>query len=236
MSDLIGAAVWAQYKSIINDGHDTFNQHEVIWLRSDGGLDRHGEDNETEQFTVVILKGLFEYNYFRKWRVTNPTDTGEIDAQTEVLLLNLKYLRDNGYLTAANNFNYQIDADRFIHDGIKYKCVADTKISQAQDEPLLLMLVLQREEIMTADQMGALPIPSPSGISWPLPPNIAATQHPFVNVDTVTITHNLGRYVDVTIYDSTGAVIEGDVSMDPNNLNEVVITFASNQSGTILIQ
>jgi hypothetical protein len=156
MADLVGNSVWAQYKSIINDGHDTFNQDQIIWLKSRGGIDRNGEDNLTEQFAVVTLLGLFDYNAFRKWPINQTTDTGELDRQTEVILLNIKYLRDSGYLTPAGNFNFQQDADRFIHKGIKYKSTGQTPISQAKDEPLLIMIILSREEILTGDYMGNL--------------------------------------------------------------------------------
>jgi len=149
MADLIGAAVWAQYKAIINDGQDTFNQMDITWLRSVGGLDRNGEDNLTEGFTNITLKGLIDFNYFRKWSVMMTTESGALDRQTEVLLLNMEYLRGLGYLNANNYFDYDKNADRFIGNGIKYKAVGDTHISQAQDEPLLFMVILEREETPT---------------------------------------------------------------------------------------
>ena len=64
-------------------------------------------------------------------------------------ILNLKYLRDNGWLNSNGNFDYDVSMDRFIHDGIIYKSTGETKICQAQDEPLLVMLILKREEINT---------------------------------------------------------------------------------------
>ena len=149
MVDLIGPAQWAQYKSIINSGQETFNQQDITWLKSRGGLDRNGEDNLTETFTTIILKGLVEYNAFRKWATNFTSETGELDRQTEVLLLNMKYLRDNGYLNANNKLDYNPDTDRFISSGIKYKSRGDTVLSQAQDEPLLYMVVLEREETQT---------------------------------------------------------------------------------------
>lgn len=57
----------------------------------------------------------------------------------------------------------------------------------------------------------------------------------FTNVDTVTCVHGLGRFVDVTIYDSSGAEIYGEVTQDPLNLNQVVISFNSVLSGKVII-
>lgn len=57
----------------------------------------------------------------------------------------------------------------------------------------------------------------------------------FTDVTTVTCVHNLDRFVDVTVYDSNGNEIEAQVEQDPNNLNQVVITFNTTQSGTVVI-
>lgn len=149
MSDLIGASVWAQFKSVIDSAHDTFNQQPITWKRSKGGLDLNGEDNLSEQFDMITLYGLVDYNAFRKWPVTQTSETGELDRQTEVLLLNMEYLRNEGYLNANNYFAYNEAADRFIHNGITYKAYGGTHLSQTKTEPLLFMVILQRQEIPT---------------------------------------------------------------------------------------
>lgn len=148
---LINAITWDKYKDIINQAHDTFNQHTIVWKRSLGGLDRNGEDNLSERFENIELKGLIDYNYIRKWPITNVTTTGELDRQTMVLILNIKYLSDNGWLNVNNNFNFNFTSDRFIDQGITYKAFGDTPLSQAYDNPLHIMLVLQRDEIITGN-------------------------------------------------------------------------------------
>lgn len=55
----------------------------------------------------------------------------------------------------------------------------------------------------------------------------------FTNQTTVTYTHNLGRYVDVTIYDTNGNQLYGQVIQ--NSLNQITVTFNQPLSGKILI-
>lgn len=145
--DLVGASQWAIYKGVINDGQDTFNQDEVIWKKSKGGLDRNVEDNKTEKFDYIVLKALAFYNAMRTWPITEYTETGAIDKESEVALFNIKYLRDLGWLDIAGNFLFDENTDRLIHKGIVWKSSGMTPLSQAQDEPLLIQMVLQKETI-----------------------------------------------------------------------------------------
>lgn len=144
--DRIGSTNWQKFKDIIRDAHDTFNQDTVIWHRSSGGLDRFGEDNVTETFELIPIQGLFLYNYFRTWPITQTTESGEIDRQTKVLILNLKYLGENGWLDNWGKFAYDAAADRFEFKGEIYKDMGSTELSQAQNEPLLFSIVLKEEE------------------------------------------------------------------------------------------
>lgn len=149
--DRLGIANWAKYKALINDAHDTFNQETFVWYRFKSGLDRFGEDRETAKYDAITLKGLFDFNYFRKWPTVFTQPTGEIDRQTTVVILNVKYLRSLNLTTPKGRFDYDPALDRFEYDGIIYKAVSDTRISQAQDEPLLFDMLLEREELNTGE-------------------------------------------------------------------------------------
>jgi hypothetical protein len=48
---------------------------------------------------------------------------------------------------------------------------------------------------------------------------------------TVTVTHNLGKYPSVTVFDSASNEIEGDV--DYTNLNNLTLSFSAPFSGTV---
>lgn len=150
--DLVGSVAWENYKSLINQAHDTFSQDTIVWKRSLGGIDYNGEDNLTERFSSIDLKCLINYNVFRVWPTNQPTTTGELDRETMALLLNIRYLDSLGYLNANGNFVYNQDKDRFIHHGITYKSGGDTKVAQANDEPLIIQLMLIRQETNTSDE------------------------------------------------------------------------------------
>lgn len=145
--NLISKKTWDSYKKVINSASDTFNQVVITWKKSKGGLDRFMEDNETERFENIELKALAEYNKNRVWPTTFYTEAGEIDRETEVIILNLNYLKGLGYLNKDGNFILEPSTDRIIHKGIVYKCSGMTALSQAADEDLLIQLILQKEII-----------------------------------------------------------------------------------------
>lgn len=150
--DLIGNNKWAQFQSIIKNANDTFGQAIVIWRRSKGGLDFYGEDNSTEEFEDIELKGLFNHNFFRTWPITFTTEGGELDRQNTVLILNVDYLIENGWADEYNRLKYDAAADRFIYNGLVHKAMGDSEISQAKDGHLLFQLILKREEKQTGTE------------------------------------------------------------------------------------
>jgi hypothetical protein len=58
--------------------------------------------------------------------------------------------------------------------------------------------------------------------------------HPFVNQTSITYNHNLGRIVDVSIFNLAGENIIATI--DNSNLNYVIVTFTSPTTGRLLIQ
>lgn len=70
--------------------------------------------------------------------------------------------------------------------------------------------------------------PTPPSDSSPEP-----MEFTFTNTMSVVCVHNFGRYVDVTIYDTNGNEIYGQVIQ--NNLNQVTVNFNQPLSGKILI-
>lgn len=148
---LISDADWAKYNQVITDAAKEFGQAPITWVRHSYSMSRFGEDDESSNSgsTNIELKGLFSYNYFRQWKVTVATTTGEIDKASEAIIFSTRYLEELGYLNAEGWLDYKADLDRFIHKGIVYKARGDTPLSQGKDEDLLFMIVLQREEIET---------------------------------------------------------------------------------------
>lgn len=151
MADLVGTPGWEAYKALINDAHDTFNQDIIVWKQWLFGIDRFGEDNEAANFASIDLKCLIQYNAFRTWPVNRHSEEGKLDKNTIYVLFNRNYLSGLGYLDASGNFKVDIGKDHFIHRGITYSAEGDTLLSQAYNDPLLVGIVMQRQERLTSE-------------------------------------------------------------------------------------
>ena len=143
---------WIDYISVINEFAEDAFQEAISWHRSRGGLDRYQEDNPTERFTQITLRGLVLYNVFRTWPIDRDSETGHLDNQNCVLILNNRVLQDLGYLNANGYFNFNSSADKFYISGIEYRAAGDTLAAQAkaiptQNYPLLTCIILTRHEV-----------------------------------------------------------------------------------------
>jgi hypothetical protein len=54
----------------------------------------------------------------------------------------------------------------------------------------------------------------------------------FTSASSVTVTHNLGKYVGVTVLDTAGDECEGDI--DQVSINQCVLTFSAPFSGLVV--
>lgn len=153
MSKFISPVEWDEYKGIINDwSEDTFQQ-EVVWRKIVTTIDKNGEDTN-RRTQDIIIKGLCHYNYFRSWPINSQTITGEIDKQTVMLYLNIDYLKKLNYINPTTlQFLFNPSEDRFIINGIEYKAMGDSQAAQASTEPILIFIVLQRQNISTPDSI-----------------------------------------------------------------------------------
>lgn len=138
--------IWGRYKGIINQFQDdAFNDILQLYPQLDY-IPIHGED-EAELGPAIEFKCLFLYNYFRTWPIIGYTGTGEVDKQSVVALINLEYLRrehPDRIEPESGRLIYKPDHDLFIHRNDKYMATGDSFVSQADDEPLLFMLILKR--------------------------------------------------------------------------------------------
>ena len=143
---------WVDYINTINEFAEDAMQEVITWYRSRGGLDRYQEDNSTERFTQITLRGLMLYNVFRTWPIDRDSETGNLDNQNCVLILNNKALETLGYLGPNGYFNFNSSADKFYVAGIEYRAAGDTAAAQAkaiqtQSYPLLTFIILTRHEV-----------------------------------------------------------------------------------------
>jgi hypothetical protein len=139
----ISQKAWAKFERIVNDFQADAFQDELIWKRNTNAPRRFGE-NRPLATDDIVLKGLFQYNAFRVWPLTQYTASGEEDKQSEVIYLNLEYLRSLNLLDEHGAFVHDEAQDRFIHKGIEYESGGGTFVSQARDKPLLWILILKR--------------------------------------------------------------------------------------------
>lgn len=142
--DLLGPGVWNTFKNLIRFAHDTFNQDNIILYKRISGIDRWGEDNPTSQFAEIELKVLMQYNYFHGWPVNQDQTAGVLDKQSVVALFNRAYLNSLGLLDNNGNFKLTPGEDYFVHRGQKHSIEGDSLISQAYNDPLLVMVILSR--------------------------------------------------------------------------------------------
>lgn len=151
VTNLVGQPAWDAYKAIMRDAHETFAQKQIVWRKSLGALDQNGEDNKTERFSNITLKVLLQYNAFRTWPVTRTMDIGEQDKESTAILINKQYLSELGYINGSGNFTFDPAADKFIIDNFIHKCMGDTFTSQGYDDPLWIMIIVKKEELLTGD-------------------------------------------------------------------------------------
>lgn len=145
---------WANYEETINQFHNDAFQQEISWIKPGVVRNIHGESTGDKQ-AAVILKGLIQYNYFRAWATTAMTKIGEIDKESLVLYLNIEALKTAGHLTTNDQLDFDPALDRFFIKGQEYKAMGDSHIAQANDKPLLLFIILKREETNTGEPVRA---------------------------------------------------------------------------------
>lgn len=162
MVSLLNDAQWQKVIKELNNAHPTFNTDTVYWYRSIMRLDRFGEDSDEQFAPPIALKALMQYNAFRTWPLNTQTSSGELDTQSVVMLINNSYAKQNGWVNENGYFNYNFDADRFVHLGIEYKATGDTPLSQTPIGPILTQIVLKREERPTGQKINDFVVQLPS--------------------------------------------------------------------------
>lgn len=143
---------WLEYVEVINEFAQDASQESIIWHRSKGGLDRFQEDNKTERYDTIELKGLILYNVFRTWPIDRDSESGMLDNQNCMVFLTNKVLEDLGYLNTAGYFDFKHDTDWFEIAGIRYRPAGDTQAAQAkplveQKYPLMTCVILTRHQV-----------------------------------------------------------------------------------------
>lgn len=141
-------AQWQRYRDVINEWQEDAFQQEIEYRREIVTQDRYGEDYN-KRFERITIKGLILYNYFRSWPMSNMNHVGELDKESCMVYFNIKNLRDQGLLNSHDQFEFDPAYDRFVINGMLYKSTGDSQAAQASNNPLLIFLILRREETDT---------------------------------------------------------------------------------------
>lgn len=136
-------SLWAKYERAVNAYSDTVSLQTVLWKRMVARIDRWQEG--IKQFEDITFKTLVAYNTFRTWPVDSRTDTGIIDKEYMHLYLNKAQMEREGHLTPEGQLNFNPGYDRFWINGLEYEPAGDTGTGQAEDNPLYIILILERE-------------------------------------------------------------------------------------------
>lgn len=186
-----------------------------------------------EQCNDIIIRANFPPNFSLYWilnkagknnlyqRLTTTTGTGDLVIPKSDL--------PDGFLTPGSYFNIQVrngsnylQPVTFLFGGTNYNCALARLgfFDRAADDDSEINVIQYTEAL----------IPDPA------PVDDLSSVTPFVNQTSLTINHNLGREVDVTIYDLSGNIIIATITDDIVNHNYITITFSSATSGRVLIQ
>jgi len=151
MSNLLGAAGWQKFKDAMWDAHETFHQKTITWRKLKSRQHRYGEDDTANSYTDYSLKVQCNYNLLRTWPISFRTETGDLDRQSVQLLINKRYLSEQGYLNSNGLFAYNPAEDLFVIDGLVHIPVGDSPGSQAYEDDILFTIIVKRDEGTTGN-------------------------------------------------------------------------------------
>lgn len=148
----ISDALWERYKELIGNAGESFNKDVVLFFKESHNVDRWQEDTETNaEYTVYKLSTLLDYNTYHSWPINKEDEEGQKDRQTVVFWFNREYLKGLGFLDGHGNFLINPSEDYFVHRGQEYRVEGDTLASQAQNDPLLFMVICRRQPVPTGE-------------------------------------------------------------------------------------
>lgn len=148
----VGLKNWARYRGIINRFHNDAFQNDLTWYKYIYSMNRFGEDTkENSKYDERVVKCLVMYDTVRNWPNNYETTTGDIDKESVVVYINIRYLQKMGWVRnegAGTLMDLDQVKDYFVLDGVTYRPSGDKPVAQASTHPLLYRLVLKREETL----------------------------------------------------------------------------------------
>lgn len=149
---IVPESAFNRHKSTIDKAGEAFNRDTITWVKHNNHLGLFREEL-SEGGQPIDLNVLISYNTFRTWPITKNDQAGQLDNQNILAIINRQYLKNLNLLTPEGMLDYSPDVDYFIHRGVRYKAEGDTLLAQSGDDPLLLQVILHREENKTGEQL-----------------------------------------------------------------------------------
>ena len=190
-------------------------------------------ESQIESCNDIVVKAGFPANFPLYWlisksfssiiiqRVTTTNAQGDLIIPISELPAGF-LLKGNHYKINLKNGTDYMQPVTFVFGSDQYNCiVAELMNYNRDDSDNSGVNIIQFTEAI-------VPGGSPSG-------NISIV-YAFVNQTSFTYNHNLGRIVDVTIYNLAGEILNATIQDDIINHNYIIVTFTSPTSGRILIQ
>lgn len=145
-SFLVSNKVWDKYKNIVQKFMDMDSGlQEVTYLKHIINPLPFGEDDDSNNYIPIRIKGLINYNSFRTWPLNVGTPSGELDEINCALLLSKSHLLEMNLLNEEGYFEFDTTLDRFIINGESYISKGDTQVAQAKDEAIVFQILLRRQ-------------------------------------------------------------------------------------------
>jgi hypothetical protein len=186
-----------------------------------------------ESCNDIIVRANFPADYSLYWLLSKPGSANIYQRRTTTNgsgdLIIPKASLPAGYLIKGGFYNIQIkDGDdylqpvTFVFGTAQYTCINAQLVNfnREEEDNSEVNVIEFKEAIVPGD--------APSGAE--------AIVYAFANQTSFIYNHNLGRVVDVTIYNLAGEIIIATVTDDTVNHNYITVTFTSSTSGRLLIQ
>lgn len=186
-----------------------------------------------ESCNNIVVRAGFPANFPLYWVVSKAASSNLIqrlvttnsngDLLIDKSLLPIGFLiKGNQYkILVKNGTDYQQPVT-FVFGGTQYKCIIAELVRIDRDSS-------DNSEVNVIEFKQAI-VPGGS------PADDSSIVYPFVNQTSFTYNHNLGRIVDVSIYNLAGEILLASITDDVVNHNYITITFTSPTSGRLLIQ
>jgi hypothetical protein len=144
----IPTEAWARFETIINDFRESIGKQPIVWRRTNAHLDRY-QEGEEKLYDEILLEGLIEYPFQRKWVIDRVSIEGQTDKMYSGIYLNIQYLKDSGYLNSENTLDFDTGRDSFYFNGFWHKAAGLMQAAQTDTKPLYLILLVERDEKIT---------------------------------------------------------------------------------------